>query len=167
MKKSHSGFTLIEILITFAVIALVTAIGLPYFQNSISRTKAVEIFGKMTEIKTELSAFAAIRLRFPLPQEQFYVEEFDVQNQKVIIHTYSAGKYFYVLDVSVNGDEYSERIHFVARLSEEKNPGFVTWQCKSIGEQRGSGVVTAKYAPPNCTRHYDLKSFFIDYPDNP
>lgn len=56
--KKHSGFTLIELMITVVVIAILAAIALPMYQNYV-------MSGKLAEAKTQLSD-----LRVKL--EQFY-----------------------------------------------------------------------------------------------
>lgn len=60
MKKNMQGFTLIELMIVVAIIAILAAIALPQYQNYVSRTRAsgatVELSGFRTAIADCIAA---------------------------------------------------------------------------------------------------------------
>lgn len=53
MKKLNSGFTLIEVMITVAIVAILAAIALPSYQDYVRR-------GRVQEAPTNLSAYRAL-----------------------------------------------------------------------------------------------------------
>ncbi|WP_211471965.1 type IV pilin protein [Collimonas humicola] len=53
MKKLNSGFTLIEVMVTVAIVAILAAIALPSYQDYVRR-------GKVQEAPTNLSSYRAL-----------------------------------------------------------------------------------------------------------
>jgi type IV pilus assembly protein PilA len=53
--KSHSGFTLIELMIVVAIIGILAAVALPAYQDYIARAQVTEAINIMTGLKIELT----------------------------------------------------------------------------------------------------------------
>jgi type IV pilus assembly protein PilA len=54
MKHSSMGFNLIELMIVVAIIALLSAIALPLFQNYVARTHAARVMSETGELRTNV-----------------------------------------------------------------------------------------------------------------
>jgi type IV pilus assembly protein PilA len=57
MKKSISGFTLIELLIVVAIIGILGAVALPYYQGYMIRARLVEVENTMANVKSAVSTY--------------------------------------------------------------------------------------------------------------
>lgn len=64
--RKHSGFTLIELMIVIAIVAILAAVAVPAFQAPIARAKLVEAIGQLDQAKTALSEYVATQGNMPL-----------------------------------------------------------------------------------------------------
>jgi len=69
MKKSQ-GFTLIELMIVVAIVAILAAIALPAYQDYLRRSKVSEVVATAGACKTSVAEFAASRNRLPADIEE-------------------------------------------------------------------------------------------------
>lgn len=65
MALVHKGFTLIELMIVIAIIALLASLGLPMYQDYTVRAKVTEIVLAATPAKTALAEFTQVSGAMP------------------------------------------------------------------------------------------------------
>lgn len=55
--KQHNGFTLIELMITVAIVAILAAIALPSYQDYVRRGQLTEAFNNLSDVRVRMEQF--------------------------------------------------------------------------------------------------------------
>ncbi|WP_333681291.1 pilin [Dyella sp.] len=142
MKKIQKGFTLIELMIVVAIIAILAAIAIPAYQNYLIRAQVSE------------GAVLADGLKTPMAEYYANTGKFPGQNISAGIATAASvsGKYVASTDVSTNGQISAlfnsttsnaaiHGKHFI--LSAVPSNGSIAWTCTKSD-------VDPKYLPSSC-----------------
>jgi type IV pilus assembly protein PilA len=145
MKNVQKGFTLIELMIVVAIIAILAAIAIPQYQNYIIRTQVSEGMNLADGAKTALSEFYNNKGHFPQTnQSAGLAPEGSISGKyvsKVDVHT-TPGKIQAFFGNEANSKITGKKVV----LSAFDNNGSITWNCKS-----GAGTdVPDAYLPTSC-----------------
>ena len=143
MKKMQKGFTLIELMIVVAIIAILAAIAIPAYQDYLVRTQVSEGAVLADGAKTAIAEFysntgsltnannASIGLASPASINGKYVSSVTVTGG--------------VISAAYGGPKASTNIPTTAILivSPVTHAGSISWTCKST-------TVLPKYLPTSC-----------------
>jgi type IV pilus assembly protein PilA len=66
MKKTNNGFTLIELMITVAIIGLLAAVALPAYQNYTARTRMSEVIIALSRCRSSITETTQSAILLPL-----------------------------------------------------------------------------------------------------
>ena len=162
MKKIQQGFTLIELMITVAIIGILASIAIPAYQDYIVRAKIAPIIATMASLKQKV-------------EEEFYVNGTPLN---VIVDHWGSSwfpNYKYngslppyveqvvVLQGNIFADlkggglpadfKYMKRLWLISTI----NNGTVTWGCGTILDFK---TVPLKYLPSSCRE--DVRVLFAN-----
>jgi type IV pilus assembly protein PilA len=142
-KKLAQGFTLIELMIVVAIIAILAAIAIPAYQNYLVRSQVAEGFSLATGAKTAVWDFIANTGRFP------------PNNQSAGLASSNSISGSYVSSVSVSGGQVSVAFSGpkantalsgqVLVLSPTVSTGSITWTCAPPHT-----TISSEYLPTSC-----------------
>jgi type IV pilus assembly protein PilA len=146
MKKFQKGFTLIELMIVVAIIAILAAIAIPAYQNYLIRSQVSEAAVLTDGAKTAIAEYYSNYGKFPTSNKSAGLPE----NVESI-----SGKYVAQVDVGTNPGVIEAEFNSTTAntaiqgkmfaLSATANGGSVTWTCKNTHTN-----VDAKYLPSSC-----------------
>jgi type IV pilus assembly protein PilA len=147
MKKMQKGFTLIELMIVVAIIAILAAIAIPAYQNYLIRSQVSEGAVLTDGAKTALAEYYSNHGSFPtdpasagLPSNASsisgkYVSEVDITTAGVI-----KAKFGNQANSAISGKYFS--------LSAVANGGSISWAC----DNSTYTDIDSKYLPSSCRK---------------
>ena len=144
MKSMQKGFTLIELMIVVAIIAILAAIAIPAYQDYLIRSQVSEGSVLSDGAKTAVAEFYSNRGTFPATNESAglaapgsisgkYVSSVDVGDEPGIIQAEFGNQ----SNAKINGK--------ILQFSAIENGGSLGWTCKS-----DTGEIDPKYLPTSC-----------------
>jgi type IV pilus assembly protein PilA len=148
MKNVQKGFTLIELMIVVAIIAILAAIAIPQYQNYLIRTQVSEGMNLADGAKTAVAEFYTNTGRWP------------TKNASAGLPTNIAsisGKYVASVDVNTGaiqalfgGESNKNLTGKYLTLSPTDKGGSIAWNCKSTAGATNKTNVAEAYLPTSC-----------------
>jgi len=149
--KKQQGFTLIELMIVVAIIAILAAIAISQYQDYVIRSQVSEGSALADGVKTAVAEFYQNKGRFP-PNNQSagLATDASIKGEYVNLVNVNAGAAG-VIGSSYNGLRANAKLKAVAasaanglKFSAVTNAGSIEWHCKS-------SAIPQKWCPSSCT----------------
>jgi type IV pilus assembly protein PilA len=152
MKKIQKGFTLIELMIVVAIIAILAAIAIPQYQNYIIRTQVSEGMNLADGAKTAVAEFYNNKGHWPKENASAglpgtlssisgkYVSQVDVAGGQIVAKFSKTSPQ--EANDKIDGD--------LLVLSPFDKGGSISWNCKSTAGGSNQTNVPEQYLPTAC-----------------
>jgi type IV pilus assembly protein PilA len=142
MKNMQKGFTLIELMIVVAIIAILAAIAIPAYQDYLVRSQVSEGAVLADGAKTAVAEFYSNTGRMPTANASAGLATAASISGKYVSSVTVAGG---VISAAYGGPKASTKIPTTAILivSPVTSAGSISWTCKST-------TVDPKYLPTSC-----------------
>lgn len=136
-QKAQKGFTLIELMITVAIVGILAAVALPAYQDYTIRAQITEGMSLAAGAKSTVAEFHANRGALPADDEEAGYS--GAVGKYVTGVTITAG----AIEATMGGDANANIAGATITLTPtEDASGVLTWECTSSAD--------AKYLPSSC-----------------
>ncbi len=142
--KKQQGFTLIELMIVVAIIAILAAIALPAYQDYVARAQVSEAMTLSSGAKTAVTEYYADKGAFPTTNGEAGLASAGSINGKYVASvTVGDGGGITAL-LKGSGSVSAKVAGKTFILTPDDAGGSITWDCKT------NGSIDAKYRPSSC-----------------
>ena len=148
-KSVQQGFTLIELMIVVAVIAVLAAIAIPQYQNYLIRAQVSEAMVLADGLKTPLTEYYDAHGTWPENAPDIQPNPADVHGAYVDHLTLVPDNGNIRIVASFNKNANADIQGKTFALSSKVEGGDIAWSCKQPSGGKGKQV-DAKYLPTSC-----------------
>ena len=146
MKNFQKGFTLIELMIVVAIIAILAAIAIPAYQNYLIRSQVSEGAVLTDGAKTAMAEFYSNTGQFPSTNGSAGLAAASSISGKYVSNV-NVATHKGVIEAQFNSSTANVAIHnLYFGLPALTSSGSITWSCKNITYT----TVDPKYLPSSC-----------------
>ena len=144
MKKTQSGFTLIELMIVIAIIGILAAIAIPAYQDYVIRSQVSESLSLGDGSKTAIAEFYSNTGRLPGSNSSAGLANAASITGNYVTSVTVTGTG--TISVLFNATKANSKIqNAILVLSPITSVGSTKWTCKT-----GTPTIANKYLPTNC-----------------
>lgn len=139
--KKQQGFTLIELMIVVAIIAILAAIALPAYQDYVARSQVSEAMSLASGAKTAVAEYYADRGQMPLDNAAAGLAAANSISGKYVTSTTVANGVITSV-FKAPGSVSAKIANANFSLTPRDNGGSIKWTC--------GGSIAEKYKPSSC-----------------
>lgn len=143
------GFTLIELMIVIAIVAILVALAVPAYQDYTIRAKVSECIAAAAPAKTQISEFYQNNVRWPanITEAGLYNDQSTNLSNFCSFYLYNPNRGDYAIDVDVT--QISNRVGRILMIMSPEEPveGNIDWGCFRSWVTADQD---AKYLPSSC-----------------
>ncbi|MBB1059135.1 pilin [Marilutibacter spongiae] len=141
--KKQQGFTLIELMIVVAIIAILAAIALPAYQDYVARSQVSEAMSLTSGTKVAVAEYYADRGAWPTTNAQAGVSQATSITGKYVAQTAVGANGTITATMKGAGSASAKIAGGTFILVPTDNQGSVTWTCNT-------GSINDKFLPSSC-----------------
>ena len=146
MRRTNSGFTLIELMIVVAIVGLLSSFAVPAYRDYVVRAQIAEALQIAGTYKTDMSERIAVTGAVPAQDEDYYIAPASAAVRRV---KWSIGRY--AIEIWFGSGAGPELDGTILWLIPTLGSGVTQWTCRGHTGAGGAGwKIEAKHLPASC-----------------
>ena len=153
MMNRHKGFTLIELMVTVAMVAILASIAIPSYRQYAIRNAESQAQAKMKQLEIELNRWRATALTYKgfLPKK--------IASDGTVSYSYDATNNTIYIPVNSTADSYQYKIMLVD--GDNTGNSLVPTASSTLSNSLTAGRAWVMFATPNPTKFNDAHKILL------